>query len=84
MKKSTRLIITAAAIAGLYAGSFAVSAHAQEAGAPAAPADAKAKEACKAKESCKGKASCENCECGDKASCKAKESCKGKDGCGAK
>lgn len=80
MKKSTRLIITAAAIAGLYAGSLASTAHAQDAGAPAAASDAKAKESCKGKEGCK--ADCEKCK--DKESCKAKESCKGKDGCGAK
>ena len=40
MNKSTRLIITAAAMAGLYAGSLAVRAHAEEAGTPAAMDDA--------------------------------------------
>ena len=38
MNKSTRLIITAAAMAGLYAGSLAVRAHAADAtGTPAQP-----------------------------------------------
>ena len=52
MNKSTRLLITAAAVAGLYAGSLAVKANAAESGS-AAPAGEKAKEACKGKDGCK-------------------------------
>ncbi len=52
MNKSTRLIITAAAIAGLYAGSFAVKANAADSGSTA-PAGEKAKESCKGKDGCK-------------------------------
>jgi hypothetical protein len=55
MNKSTRLIITAAALAGLYAGSLAVKATAAEESGKAAPAGEKAKEACKGKDGCKAK-----------------------------
>ncbi len=90
MTKSTRLIITAAAIAGLYAGALTAGAYAQEAGTPAQSeskekASCKGKEGCKAKESCKGKEGCKAKEsCKGKEGCKAKESCKGKEGCKAK
>jgi hypothetical protein len=93
MNKSTRLIITAAAMAGLYAGSLAVRAHAAEdqAGTPAAKDDSKDKSSCKGKDGCKGTAACKGhndckgkggCKSGDNG-CKGKNSCKGKGGCGA-
>lgn len=98
MKKSTRLLITAAAMAGLYSGSLVVRTHAADAkaGAPAAK-DAKDKSACsgkdgcKAKETCKGKHACKGknackgqggCKSGDNG-CNGKNSCKGKGGCAA-
>lgn len=98
MNKSTRLIITAAALAGLYAGSLATRAYAADdkAGTPAAKADkdkasckgkdgCKAKDSCKAHDSCKGKNDCKGkggCGSSDNG-CKGKNSCKGKGGCGA-
>ena len=92
MNKSTRLIITAAAMAGLYAGSLAVRAHAADSGAPAAKDDTKAKSSCSGKDGCKGAASCKgHNDCKGKGGCKSgdnggagKNSCKGKGGCGAK
>ena len=57
MNKSTRTILMAAAVAGLYAGSFAVKALADEAG-KTAPAGEKAKSSCSGKDGCKGKNSC--------------------------
>ena len=88
MNKSTRLLITAAAMAGLYAGALAVKASADE--GKAAPAGEKAKEGCKAadkgKDGCKahekGKDTCKSAD--GKDTCKAKDGCKGKDGCGGK
>ena len=93
MNKRTRLIITAAAIAGLYAGSLASRAYATEekAGAPAHKEDAKDKSSCKGKDGCKAAASCKGknackgkggCASSDNG-CKGKNSCKGKGGCGA-
>jgi len=93
MNKSTRLIITAAAMAGLYAGSLAVRAHAADnAGTPAAKDDSKDKSSCKGKDGCKGTASCKgHNDCAGKGGCKTadhdckgKNSCKGKGGCSAK
>jgi len=79
MNKSTRLIITAAAMAGLYAGSLAVRAHAADAaGAPAAKDDSKDKSSCKGTNGCKGQG---GCKAGD-GGCQGKNSCKGKGGCG--
>jgi len=80
MKKSTRLIVTAAALAGLYAGSLASKAYAgdDKAGTPAAK-DSKDKSSCKGKNDCKGKGGCGSSDNG----CKGKNSCKGKGGCGA-
>lgn len=80
MKKSTRLIVTAAALAGLYAGSLASKAYAADdkAGTPAAK-DSKDKSSCKGKNDCKGKGGCGSSDNG----CKGKNSCKGKGGCGA-
>ncbi len=80
MTKSTRFIITAAALAGLYAGSLASRAYAgdDKAGTPAQKEDAKDKSSCKGKDGCKAKDSCKGHE-----SCKGKNSCKGKGGCGS-
>lgn len=82
----------AAAIAGLYAGSFAVKAVAEEAG-KTAPAGEKSKDnncsgrqGCNAKgkaHDCAGKNECKGhggCKSGDNG-CKGKNSCKGKGGC---
>ena len=88
MNRSTRLIITAAAIAGLYAGSLATRAFASDdmkndsKAGQAAPKDDKAKSACGA-HGCKGQNGCAGkggCKTGDKG-CAAKNSCKGKGGC---
>ncbi len=81
MKKSTRLIITAAAITGLYAGSLASKAFAagEKAGTSASKDDGKDKSSCKGKNDCKGKGGCGSSDNG----CKGKNSCKGKGGCGA-
>jgi hypothetical protein len=79
MNKSTRFIITAAAMAGLYAGSLAVRAHAADAGTPSAKDDSKDKDkaSCKGQNDCKGKGGCKSSDNG----CKGKNSCKGKGGC---
>jgi hypothetical protein len=88
MNKSTRTILMAAAVAGLYAGALTLKASAAEAGKTAPAAGEKAKESCKGKDGCKAKESCkgkDTCKSADgKDTCKAKESCKGKDGCKAK
>ena len=79
MKKSTRLLITSAAIAGLYAGSMASKSFAAETKAGTeekAKAD-KGKHDCKGKNSCKGEGGCGSGDNG----CKGKNSCKGKGGC---
>ena len=80
MNKSTRLIITAAAITGLYAGSLASKSFAAEAGKTDTKQDSKEKASCKGKNDCKGKGGCGSSDNG----CKGKNSCKGKGGCGAK
>ncbi len=79
MNKSTRLLITAAAIAGLYAGALASKSYATDtAGTPAGDSkDAKAKHDCKGKNACKGQGGCGASDNG----CKGKNSCKGKGGC---
>ena len=53
MNKSTRLIITAAAMAGLYAGSLAIRAHAEDQAGTPATKDA-TKDGSKDKSSCSG------------------------------
>ena len=76
MNKSTRLIITAAAMAGLYAGALVVKASAKpDAGTTAPAAGDKAKDSCKGKNDCKGKGGC--------GATKGKNDCKGKGGCNA-
>ena len=80
MKKSTRLMITAAALAGLYSGSMTSRAFAA-ADAKAGSADTAKKDAgkhdCKGKNSCKGEGGCKTSDGG----CKGKNTCKGKGGC---
>ena len=85
MNKSTRLLITSAAIAGLYAGALSVRTYAADAGTPA-PKDEKAKKAsCGAhgragKNGCAGKGGCKTSDKG----CAGKNSCEGKGGCAVK
>ena len=74
MNKSSKTIITAAAIAGLYLGGLAAKSYAADAGTTA-PSTDKAKDSCKGKDGCNGKDA--------KASCKGKNECKGKGGCGS-
>ena len=79
MTKSTRLMITAAAIAGLYSGSLVNRAFAADENAgkeEKAKADT-GKHDCKGKNSCKGQGGCKSGDNG----CKAKNSCSGKGGC---
>ncbi len=77
--KSKRLLITAAAIAGLYAGALTARASIDDskAGTPATKDEKKEKASCGGKDGCGAKDK-------DKSSCKAKDSCKAKEGCGAK
>lgn len=79
MNKSTRLLITAAAITGLYAGTFASRANAAEekAGKSDTAKTDPNKHECKGKNACKGHG---GCAAGDNG-CKGKNSCKGKGGC---
>lgn len=81
MKKSTRLLITAAAIAGLYAGTAATRAFADDtAGKSDSSKDgtkAAGQHDCKGKNSCAGQGGCKTSDNG----CKAKNSCAGKGGC---
>jgi hypothetical protein len=76
MNKTSRTIIAAAAIAGLYAGSLALKASASttNAGTAVAKAEEKAKDSCKGKDGCSGKD-------GKAHDCKGKNDCKGKGGC---
>lgn len=79
MTKSTRLILTTAALAGLYAGSLASTSFAADAKAGTegkAKADT-GKHDCKGKNACKGQGGCKASDNG----CKGKNSCKGKGGC---
>jgi hypothetical protein len=79
MNKSTRLILTTAAVAGLYAGSLASTALAADSKAgkqEKAKADT-GKHDCKGKNACKGQGGCGSGDNG----CKGKNSCKGKGGC---
>jgi hypothetical protein len=80
MNKSTRLLITSAAIAGLYAGAFAAKTYAADASAGSADTakkDATPKHDCKGKNACKGQGGCGTSDNG----CKSKNSCSGKGGC---
>ena len=79
MTKSTRFIITAAALTGLYAGSLSAKTLGanSHAGTAASQDDGKSKHDCKGQNSCKGKGGCSSSDNG----CKGKNSCKGKGGC---
>ena len=89
MTKTTKALITSAAVAGLLAGTGAAiqasTLHTNAKAAFSAPqdtdkkADTKVKEkhACKGQNSCKGKGGCKSGDNG----CKGKNSCKGKGGC---
>ena len=79
MTKSTRLLITTAAIAGLYAGSLTSNAFAadQKAGKEEKAKADTGKHDCKGKNACKGQGGCKSSDNG----CKGKNSCKGKGGC---
>ncbi len=77
MNKSTRLLITAAAVAGLYTGALATKSYAADAGTPSSQSGKDAKHDCKGKNSCKGQGGCGTSDNG----CKGKNSCKGKGGC---
>lgn len=85
MNKSTRLLLTTAALAGLYAGALATRGFAADNKAKpgeTAPKDDKAKGGCGA-HGCKGHNGCKGhggCKSGDNG-CKGKNSCKGKGGC---
>ena len=89
MKTSTRLLVTAAAMAGLYSGSLATRAFAADMNSDkagqAASKDDKVKSGCGA-HGCKGQNGCKGhggCKAGDNG-CAAKNSCKGKGGCEVK
>ena len=88
MTKTTKALITSAAIAGLLAGTgAAVQASTVLTNAKASfslqdkdkkdDATAKEKHDCKGQNSCKGKGGCKSSDNG----CKGKNSCKGKGGC---
>jgi hypothetical protein len=78
MNKSTRLLITTAAMAGLYAGALSTRSYAADAGKPDMKKDAKAAaHSCKGQNTCKGSGGCGTSDNG----CKGKNSCKGKGGC---
>lgn len=81
MNKSTRLLVTAAAMAGLYSGALVSRTFASiNAGTQAEDGSKdkdKAKHDCKGKNACKGQGGCGTSDNG----CKGKNSCKGKGGC---
>ena len=94
MNKTTKTIIAAAAIAGLYAGALVIKASAStvNAGTAIVKSDEKGKDSCKGKDGCKGGHDCKGkndckgkggCKSGD-AGCKGKNTCKGHGGCAAK
>jgi hypothetical protein len=82
MNKSTRLLITAAALTGLYTGALASKSFAADddkAGSAASKDEKKAteKHGCKGQNSCAGRGGCGTSDNG----CKGKNTCKGKGGC---
>ena len=81
MNKSTRFIVTAAAMAGLYAGSMATRAYAIGVTGDSDSSKDASKDAgkhdCKGQNSCKGQGGCKSGDNG----CKGQNSCKGKGGC---
>jgi hypothetical protein len=83
MKRSTRFLTTAAAMAGLYAGALAVHAFADDSSAGTSDqksSTSTAKHDCKGKNSCKGQGGCSSSDNG----CAGKNSCKGQGGCASK
>jgi hypothetical protein len=82
MNKTTRLIITAAALSGLYAGSLASRAYAADEQAGTTEHKDHKKDMSKDKSSCSGKDGFSSKEsCTAKQSCKGLNSCKGQGGC---
>ena len=82
MNRSTRLLVTAAAITGLYAGSMAARAYADDT-TPGSGDSSKDASKDAGKHDCKGQNSCKGtggCKAGDNG-CKGQNSCKGKGGC---
>lgn len=79
MNKSTRLLITAAAVSGLYTGALAAKTYAAAANAGAEQKDDKKveKHGCKGQNTCAGRGGCKTSDAG----CKGKNTCKGKGGC---
>jgi hypothetical protein len=81
MNKSTRLLITAAAVTGLYTGALASKTYGADdkAGSSASKDEKKAteKHGCKGQNGCAGRGGCSGGDNG----CKGKNSCKGKGGC---
>ncbi|HTL67812.1 MAG TPA: hypothetical protein VL200_09145 [Lacunisphaera sp.] len=76
MNKSTKTIIMAAAISGLYLGGLALKSYGAT-GTSAGHEDKTSKDSCKGKDGCKGK------DDGKSHDCKGKNDCKGKGGCSA-
>jgi hypothetical protein len=77
MNKSTRFIVTAAALAGLYAGSMATRAYADAGSGDSSTTKDAGKHDCKGQNSCKGQGGCKSGDNG----CKGQNSCSGKGGC---
>ena len=81
MNKSSRLLITAAAVAGLYTGALASKSYAANANAGSAASKdekkAMEKHGCKGQNGCAGHGGCKSGDNG----CKGKNTCKGKGGC---
>jgi hypothetical protein len=81
MRNSKALLVSCAALAGLYAGAITLRAATThiDAGSKIVKADEsdKGKHDCKGKNSCKGQGGCKSGDNG----CKGQNSCKGKGGC---
>ena len=81
MNKSTRFIVTAAAMAGLYAGSMATRAYAIGVTGDSDSSKDASKDAgkhdCKGQNACKGQGGCKS----DTHACRAQNACKGQGGC---
>jgi hypothetical protein len=83
MKRSTRILVTSAAMAGLYAGAFAARTFAADESAgnsdhtTSLKASSSSTHSCAGKNSCKGQGGCSSSDNG----CSGKNSCKGKGGC---
>jgi hypothetical protein len=86
MNRTTRTIIAAAAIAGMYSGALVARASANVANAGTVIVHDDDKDKDKGKHDCAGKNSCKGtggCKTGDNG-CKGQNSCKGKGGCASK